>query len=549
MANNIEFNVIVTGLDKFQQNAINGSKGLETFKQSAITTGRELDKVGQIALLTGTAITGPLALAFKDAAKYSSDVSDSLDGLSTVTDAFQKEIATAMIPVVNGFVGILNNLFNAFNSLSPAVKDQIVQGALLAGAFLLISGLAFLVIGRLVIMSGEIAGLASKFLAFAAVNPVLVAVGVGLVFLIALMFKFKDVADDVLNIFQFLFLALKNGFLVVTTNVTLLLSKMYDGLANVYGLLAKIPGPTQAFFQSSASGAANLAKSLNDISDNSLKGVLSLKEIGTQITSGTTSWAAGFQNAKNQVLDFLNTLGGKGSAGTTQLNNFVTGFQNGLDQIGVKIGNLKQQGTDFANTLETGMSTAFSNIVLGTESASQAFAEFGAAILKAIVDFITQWVAFQILSKVFTAAATALGISTAATLAAAYAPAAAFSSLASFGGNAAPAQAGIVSTVGLASALSVPKFAQGSSGIVDDTLGLFNKGEIVIPNTFSSAINRGDLSLSGPNGNNNNSGPSIGQYFDFAGAKFNGITDKLVQSIFTKASENIRAKKLTALPA
>ena len=77
-------------------------------------------------------------------------------------------------------------------------------------------------------------------------------------------------------------------------------------------------------------------------------------------------------------------------------------------------------------------------------------------------------------------------------------------------------------------------------GIKDDTLGMFNKKEIVVPGTFSDAIKRGELSLSG--GESQQSSGNI--VFDFTGATFNGITDKFVEEVFTKASENITNRTL-----
>ena len=53
----------------------------------------------------------------------------------------------------------------------------------------------------------------------------------------------------------------------------------------------------------------------------------------------------------------------------------------------------------------------------------------------------------------------------------------------------------------------IPKFATGSMGLQDDTLGMFNKGEIVIPNAFSEGIKQGKLTLGG--GGSNNQGQQV----------------------------------------
>ena len=42
---------------------------------------------------------------------------------------------------------------------------------------------------------------------------------------------------------------------------------------------------------------------------------------------------------------------------------------------------------------------------------------------------------------------------------------------------------------------ALPKFANGASNLEDDTLGMFNKNEIVVPSTFSEGIRQGKLAL------------------------------------------------------
>jgi hypothetical protein len=112
-------------------------------------------------------------------------------------------------------------------------------------------------------------------------------------------------------------------------------------------------------------------------------------------------------------------------------------------------------------------------------------------------------------------------------------------SLASFGGNAAPAQAGIASTVALANVLAIPKFAVGSPKIPKDMTAQVLKGETIIPETFADSIRKGDLTLSG------NGAGGGGIIMDFTNTVFNGVTQEFVTDIFTKASEAIANRTLT----
>lgn len=546
MANNIEFSVIVSGLSPFQQSLTTASKGLASFSQAAISTGREISRIGDISAIAGAAITGPLILAFEKASTSSAAVTNSIDSLSQVTADFQKEIAVAMIPIVNNFTELLNRLLQSFNSLSPQVRTQIVQTALLVGGFLALSGIVEIVIGRISNLFGEVGKLIDSFLKLSLTNPSLLITYAVILAIVAAMAAWQPVADTVLNTIETGFNTLNIVIRGLLTSIDLITISFLKSFALVVGALEKLP--LGKAYHDALDGAR---KELDNFSETTVKtlqtDVTSLnKSVGFLYTTGQGTLAKNFQDVKNEILSIANLLksGGAINVATT---GFFNGFQDGLDLIGKKLGDLKQQGTDFSNTLQNGMSTAFSNIITGTESASAAFADFGTAILKALADYVAQWVAFQILSKALQAAQTLFGIGQAAVTAAAWAPAAAAVSLASFGGNAAPAAAGISSVANL-SALTFTKLAVGSGGFQDDTLGLFNKGEIVVPNKFSDAIRGGRLALTSGDSKQNKS-PSIGQFFDFSGAKFNGITDKLVQTIFTKASENIRSKKLTALPA
>jgi len=97
----------------------------------------------------------------------------------------------------------------------------------------------------------------------------------------------------------------------------------------------------------------------------------------------------------------------------------------------------------------------------------------------------------------------------------------------------------IARAIGILGAIEVATIAAtplqvGSSNIPRDMPANIHRGEMVIPQTFSEAIRGGSLSLSGPGGV-----ASGGINIDLSGSTINGITDELVEDIFTKASENI----------
>jgi len=101
----------------------------------------------------------------------------------------------------------------------------------------------------------------------------------------------------------------------------------------------------------------------------------------------------------------------------------------------------------------------FMSMLDGTFKATDAVRALGGAILREAVSAIAEMGIAQvkawIIGQSAQAAAAAASVAAGATVAAAWAPAAAAVSLASFGANAAPAAAGIASTYGVASALSI----------------------------------------------------------------------------------------------
>lgn len=104
-------------------------------------------------------------------------------------------------------------------------------------------------------------------------------------------------------------------------------------------------------------------------------------------------------------------------------------------------------------------------------------------VLRMMIRFGTQMIANKLLGDTLQAAGVATSVAAGAATAAAWAPAAAMASLASFGANAAPASAGIVSTVGLSQGLALLGFADGGwtgAGGKYEVAGLVHRGEGVL---------------------------------------------------------------------
>lgn len=146
-------------------------------------------------------------------------------------------------------------------------------------------------------------------------------------------------------------------------------------------------------------------------------------------------------------------------------------------------------------------SNAITGLLTGTMSAQEAMRSLGNTILNSVINSIVQVgveaLKNYILGQTLGAASVATSVGLAATTASAWAPAAAMASLASFGANAAPAAAGISSTVGLASGLALAG-ARYNGGPVSAG-GLYQIGEKGKPEIYQASTGK-QYMIPGDNG-------------------------------------------------
>lgn len=120
---------------------------------------------------------------------------------------------------------------------------------------------------------------------------------------------------------------------------------------------------------------------------------------------------------------------------------------------------------DSIDSLGSASTNVISGLLSGTMSATEAMQQFANIILNSVVgafvDLGIEYIKNQVLASTAQATQLAMAAATGPAIAAAYAPAAAMASLASFGANAAPATAGIASTVAASSALALAGFQSG----------------------------------------------------------------------------------------
>jgi hypothetical protein len=493
LANKIEFNVLVSGVEEISKSTQKISESLKKFSsdieavgKSFKTLGRDISQIGSTFALAGASITGPFLLAFNKASKNIGEVNQVLIKFQNTFSLIAEKIATSIVPIMDKMANILNNLFNAFNSLSPAMQNIIIQTTFIAGIFLTLGGSVFFVAGKILTLYGNLTILFSKMVEFVSLNLPLVAVLVLIVAIGAAMWKWKPVADAVLSTFQALFLFLKNGLLTVKIALESVAFAMLQNIQSVVDLMAKIPGPTQTAMQMLSNEVQNLSNIMRGGINEDLKGIITNAEtLGQIFTTGTGSWSNGFQDLKKNIDDTYNKIvnlksGAQQSADQWSTNySLMTGW---VGQLGNALSGLSAQNKQFAIAAQV---VAIGMAIMNTaEGVTKAWAQGG-------------W--FGGIGAAIVAAAGAIQIAT----------------------------------------IASQQFAVGSPEIPKDMMAQVHKGETIIPETFADSIRKGDLTLSGQGQHGG------GIIMDFTNTVFNGVTQEFVTDIFTKASEAIQNRTLT----
>lgn len=171
---------------------------------------------------------------------------------------------------------------------------------------------------------------------------------------------------------------------------------------------------------------------------------------------------------------------------------------------------------DSLDAVGASASSSIVGLINGTQTASEAMAALGNAILSSVVSGLTQmgveYLKNVIIGQTASAATIATASATGAAIASAYAPAAALASLASFGGNSVPAMAGITTTVAGTQALALTGFRE--QGGMTNTGGRYlvgerGKPEVIMPAGASRVRTAEQMRQIMGDSNKNNSIPQI----------------------------------------
>jgi hypothetical protein len=460
---------ISAGMDKVKSNFQKLAKDVDTFAHSIQQAGRQMT-------FLGTALVGPMALAFNTASKYSIEANNALKSLSASSIDFQKTIAESMLPIVEKLAVAIDKLNSWFKSLDKGTRDMIIQGALLAGIFLLIVGPLMSVIAR-------IAMLTSGMIAFIAANaPLLLIVGA----LIAIIYWWDQTKVVVLPVIAAIEVALYSLAIAYET--------VKLGMLHV------------AAFAASSVGAIDIATKLEEEAIKVEQTIAGLQQkISNAMSGGGTASVIDSMviNARTSIQSFIDFLTGQAGPqisstfqqwGQSFEQTFNTAYQNAVN-IGQNSANIL---VSQINMFSSRFGQAFSDMIMKGknfgESMKALFTDMVGALIAAVVQMLVQWVIYQVAQMALVAASVGM----AATIAAAWATAAAMVSLATMGANSVGAMAGIASTVGFSKGISM--LAEG--GIVTrPTLALIGEAgpEAVIPLGKGGAGTVINIEINNPN--------------------------------------------------
>ena len=199
------------------------------------------------------------------------------------------------------------------------------------------------------------------------------------------------------------------------------------------------------------------------------------------------------------------------------------------------------------------ISNVFSSIVKGTTSVTDGLKEIGTMILdKVISSFVEMGVSYLVqlaLMKAMEMAGIATSIATTvaagATMATAMAPAAAMASLASFGANAIPAAAGIISTTAVAKGMALGQAHDGIDNVPNTGTYLLESGERVVDKRLNKDMSQ-FLANQNSSTNNVTNNPTLN--FNVNGADADSVEEMLrnnrgqfegmIREIYNESAQN-----------
>ena len=450
----------------------NIGEGFQHAGTSMRMMGREIGQIGIGMMTLGTAITAPLVLAYANAGKYSADIARQQEQMKNQWDDISVSIGQSMLPVMQQLLDTVTNAVRAWESLSKVQRDHLIQTSLVAGEYLLMGGIAVKSLGEVFRVTGDVLklmggmiqniggiiggliwmasaqvtvqggfiaiGTAAQIAAGSAALisiPLLIAVGV-VVTIVAAMFKWKEVGDQVFNGFQ----KIIDVVIMVGAGIDQIIAKATQGWAQMFQLsldgwskiLGYIPVVGSAWAkaaQTASDGMKIAADVAGQAYENSAKKAAdAYKDLMSfdpnkngSLAVGFDAWKLSLNNAATSSVNFgvmakdaftkaydafkvfsgavngAGGTGGSGGGGGTS-TNFWSGFNIGIEETQKKMANMFTLGStmaaSFYQDMKGSLDTFFNDVFTGQiNNAQKLFTNFGNALIKTFSNAIAQMAA------------------------------------------------------------------------------------------------------------------------------------------------------------
>jgi len=244
-----------------------------------------------------------------------------------------------------------------------------------------------------------------------AVNLPLALTYLAIIGIVTAMWKWKEVADVVLNVFEALAYSLGAILSWIKASLWGLLSIFYEVFGTITEWISRLPIPFKGTLGEMAKNWKEMGDKFQLYADRNMTNVgLSFKRVGKIIKGEQNDWANGFNNLKNNISEFqglFDKLGGKEVSIPNKIfeahKSFAEGWRDSLDSViddlgdwGKTAGNIVQQ---VSNQMQSSLSNFFQGFLRGEiRSAKQLFVEWGNFVLKIISDVIAQFLTAQIIT-------------------------------------------------------------------------------------------------------------------------------------------------------
>lgn len=365
--------------------------------------GRQMQQFGSRMTFLGSAVTGAFLISMKAVEDASPRVQRTMGELGNVFRNLQLSIAEAAVPAVQKMVDVLAGLVNAWNSLAPQTREQIVQMVFMTGVALAATGAFLKFTGVIISLAGKITTLVSwiskKNLAIAAVT---VAIG----YMIANWEKVRDYVLPIVRALQIAgdavaiaYLEFGRALLWVTDKALAPFVRAALGILPILEATKVVSKETAADWRQSLEG---ISGGFEGWRDKMGAEVDRLKQDMKNAAEGTgETWATTLDEVMTTAERFVDDTGKVIQEVVDRVSNSIKN-QTGTakDAVVNWAGLMKDTVQRVANAMTQSLGNFFYNSFTGQlKSAKQAIVEFGQSVLRILSDVLAKILLTKVLGS------------------------------------------------------------------------------------------------------------------------------------------------------